>query len=283
MIISLRQIKNRIRSVESVKKVTHAMEIISIAKLRSVESQLLALRQYASELASLLNNLLAGREALANPFIEARQDKQKIALCLLTSDTGLCSMYNNNIIRLTEDFINKNGKEKIELIAVGRKGLKYFKRRGITVTAAFSELHGRYSEEINSKILSSLTDIFLSKKVDAVYVAYTHFASAVRRNPMIEKFLNIGSTEKEKIEYIFEPDINSIIEELIPLYLTHKMKLYFLEAFGCEHAARMFAMRESTDNAEELLDKMVLLRNKVRQANITKEMLEISSSAEVLR
>jgi F-type H+-transporting ATPase subunit gamma len=283
MIQSLRQIKNRIRSIDNVKKVTYAMEMISIAKLRPIQSQLANFKQYLSKTQSLLNNLLACRKGITNPFVEEREGKQKIALCLITSDTGLCGSYNNNIIRVAENFINKYGREKIELIAAGKKGLNYFKRRGVNIANSFIELHGRYSEVLGKNILGTLTGIFLSKKVNEVYIAYTHFESAARHIPRIEKFLNISSTGTSEIEYIFEPDINTIIEELIPSYLSNKMKLILLEAFGCEHSSRTIAMGESTENAKELLEKMIVLRNKVRQANITKDLLEISSAAEVLR
>ena len=181
MIQSLRHIKNRIRNIDNVKKVTYAMEMISMAKLRPVQNQLFSFKQYVSKTQTLLNNLLASTRGIDNPFTEERKNKQKIALCLITSDTGLCASYNNNIIRAAISFINRYDKDKIELICIGKKGLNYFKRREAKIANSFIDLHGRYSEEIGAKILGSLTEKFLSRKVDEAYIAYTHFESASRR------------------------------------------------------------------------------------------------------
>jgi F0F1-type ATP synthase, gamma subunit len=201
-----------------------------MAKLRPVQNQLLSFKQYVLKTQNLLNNLLASTD-IANSFTEERKDKQKIALCLITSDTGLCGSYNNNIIRAAASFINSYGKEKIELICIGRKGLNYFKRREMKIADSFIDLHGRYSEETGAKILGSLAENFLSGKVGEVYVAYTHFESASRHNPVIEKFLNLGTEISEKTEYLFEPDANTMVNELIPFYLSNKMKLILLESF----------------------------------------------------
>lgn len=284
MLQSLKQIKNRIRSVDNTKKVTHVMEMISIAKLKAAENRLLASKAYFPKIDSLLKHLLSGADSLSHPFLVERRVKEKIALCVIASDTGLCGVYNHEVLNAAEAFISKYEREKILLITVGKKASNHFRRKGLNTTQNFLDLHGRYSDEIASKILKTLTDIFLSGKADEVYVAYMHFETFSRQRPVIEKILNIDSVQGEKkIDYIVEPDINSVLTELIPIYISNKMKSLLLNAYSSEHTQRLIAMREATNNAEDLLKDLILSRNKVRQANITREIMEIVSSAEVLR
>ena len=284
MLESLKQIKNRIRSVENTRKVTNAMEMISVAKLRPLENRLPAQRAYFLNLERLLKKLLPRQKGEIHPFAAGRNLKGKLALCVITSDTGLCGMYNHDILHLADDFINRNGEDKILLITIGRKGLNYFKKKGINPREKFIELNGRYSDEISNEILKTLTDIYLSGEAYEVYLAYTYFTSPARHKPVIEKILNITlDADSNALEYLFEPDINSILAELIPVYLSHKVKSAILNSFASEQAARMVAMGEATKNADELLEDLILSRNKLRQANITKELMEIVSSAEVLR
>jgi F-type H+-transporting ATPase subunit gamma len=280
---SLRQIKSRIRGIENVKKVTHAMEMISVAKFKPLETRVAVAKNYFTKLEELLKNLLASSALSDHPFIAPRKDVKDIILCLVTSDTGLCGPYNMNVLRAADAFVNERGKEKVSLVPVGRKGLNYFKRKGVGSAAAFMDLHGRYSDDTASALLNTLTRGFSSNKACEVYAAYTRFDSASRHRVVIEKFLNISPPEGTKIDYILEPDIEGILDELLPLYLYHKVRLILINSFAAEHAARMLAMGESTNNAKELLEGLILWRNKVRQANITKEIMEIVSSAEVLK
>lgn len=285
MILSLRQIKSRIRSIENVKKVTHAMELISVAKFRVVENKALVFKQYYSKIEGLLKNLLTASAGagISNPYIVQRGDAKKTALCLVTSDTGLCASYNNNVIRLAEGFIGRRGKEKILLFCVGRKGFNHFRKKNIDIAQGYIGLTGRFNEEITRKIFKDLTSIYLSGKVDEVWFAYTDFESASRHKVVIEKFLNMEAPQGVRSDYILEPDAKGVLEELIPEYLFGKVKAVLLEAFASEHSSRMLAMGQATNNARELLEGLILRRNKMRQANITKEIIEIISSAEVLR
>jgi len=284
MLDSLKQIKNRIRTIEGTRKVTHAMEMISVAKLKSTESELFVAREYFARIKGLLDNILSNVEQVTHPLLAKRRAGGRAALCLITSDSGLSSDYNLNIIRATEAFINKYGQDKILLIVAGKKGFKYFQKKGIQIAAKFIESKGSYSGEITGRILTTLTDIFLLGKADEVYISYTRFQSISKHVPVMEKLFSIDLiAATQKIKYIVEPDINGILAELIPAYCSYKMKLAFLNAFTCEHASRMIAMAEATNNAEELLEGLVLFRNKLRQANINKELMELISSSEVLK
>ena len=286
MIQSLQQIKRRIRSIENTEKLTHAMEVISISKLRAAEERLLRAREYFSRLDKTLNNVLESFGASGHPLLEAREAKGKTTLCLITSDTGLCGSYNHNILREAQDFISGHAAGGIDLVAVGKRAVGYCKRRGIPVSGSYTELNGRYSREVSDKIAADLMDRFSSGKAAEVYVAYTRFESASRLKPVVEKFLNIAPKEPAKgkeMPCLVEPDIKSVLEYLLPAYLLNKMRFMILNSFASEHAARSMAMGEATNNADEMLETLTLLRNKVRQANITREIIEVISAADALK
>ena len=300
MILSLRQIKRRIRSVESTKKITRAMQMVSTAKFKRSEDMLYIGRPYYLKLDSILQRLLMSlkpEELRAHPLLEERAEKKNLAVCVITSDSGLCSVYNNNIIRATEDFITQHGKEKIKLVAVGRKGFAYFAKRGIKIAKSYVGLHGRYSPETADEIADALVGMFLSGEADEIYIAHTHFGAAMRYHTRVRKFLNIvphvpgvrttepkePAAKEDEIEFIADPSIEKILKDLIPRYISAKMRLILLDAFTSEHSARMMAMQTATDNAVELIDSLTMLRNKARQASITGEVLQVASAAEALK
>ncbi|MDD2927863.1 MAG: ATP synthase F1 subunit gamma [Candidatus Omnitrophica bacterium] len=283
MIQSLKTIKNRIRSIENTKKVTAAMELISVAKLNRIEKGLLNFRPYVTGLGNIMHNLISSSPQTRHIFLEERSGLDKICLCVITSDSGLCGVYNNNIIRLAEEFIRQQGKEKIILVCLGRKGFNYFRRQGLQVANAYLGVNGRYSEKLCLELNNRLKDIFISKAAPKVYIAYTHFKTALVHKPSVEKFLNLERLTQNQKDYITEPGVDTILNELIPKYIYMKLKLAILESFTAEHSARIIAMKSATDNAKDLLEKLTLLRNKTRQANITQEIMEIISSTEALK
>lgn len=280
---SLKHIKNRIRSIESIKKITRAMQMVSLAKLRPCENKLLALRVYLEKLKNLLACALAESGKVNNSFLIPVQNPKRIALCVISSDSGLCGTYNQNIFRAAENFIAGHKDFQVSIIAVGRKGFNYFKKKNFSLPLVYVEPQGNYAALMLDKIISDLTNLFLTRGADEVYLAYARFVSASRQEVKIEKFLNIDYAPGLREEYILEPDAKSLLDEIIPAYISAKMKACLLEAKTSEHAARIISMSEATSNAEELLDGLILLRNKVRQAGITKELIEIISSAEALK
>lgn len=258
------------------------MEMVAGAKLKKSENVLRSGSAYFLKLEAMLKNLLCGIDISAHPLLEQRP-KNNIGLCVITSDTGLCSAYNDNIIRFCEQFIRGKGKEKIKLITVGKKAFGYFKKRDFHVLHSYIGLQGVFSKNISDEIANVFTRLFLSKEVDEVYVIYTHFMSALKYKPALEKILNIERANTEEVEYILEPSKERILAELIPRYISAKMRAMLLNAFTSEHSARMIAMKAATDNAETMIDSLTLLRNKARQASITKEIIEVSSAAELLK
>ncbi|MCX5701109.1 MAG: ATP synthase F1 subunit gamma [Candidatus Omnitrophica bacterium] len=283
MIQTLKQIKNRIRSTENTQKVTSAMEMVSVAKLNRIGKKLHGLGEYVFALSELMYEFINSQDGLTHPFFKARERTDKICLCLITADSSLCGAYNNNIIRFAEQFINQHGKERVSLVCVGRKGFNYFKKYNLEILNTYIGMNGRYSEKIIQEVENNLINTFVSGKVAQIYIAYTHAKTALVHKPTIEKYLNIEYTPTKKIDYILEPDRGDILDEIIPKYISMKLRLIILNAFSAEHSSRTVAMKTATDNAKELLQSLVLLRNKVRQASITQELLEIISSSEALR
>ncbi|MFH0855403.1 MAG: ATP synthase F1 subunit gamma [Candidatus Omnitrophota bacterium] len=283
MIQSLKTIKNRIRSTENTEKVTAAMEMVSVAKLNKTEKSLIAIRPFVNGLEAIMNHLIGNLPQSAHPFLEAKSNSDRTCLCIITSDSGLCGVYNNEIIRTAENFCNSRGKEKMDLVCVGRKGFNYFKKNNFNVLNAYVGLNGRYSEKVSSAISNNLKAIFISGRVSQVHIAYTHFKTALIHEQRLEKFLNIDCPFEAKTSYILEPEKGAILNEIIPEYVFMKLKMILLEAFTVEHSSRTVAMKAATDNAKDLLQGLILLRNKVRQANITQEIMEIISSSEALK
>ena len=283
MIESLRNLKLRIKSIENTQKITRAMEMVSSSKLNRVRTALFMMRPYFTKFESVFTRLSSNLDASKNSFFRKQSDAGKIALCVITSDAGLCSVYNYAVTRLVEDFINKAGKDKVTLVTVGREGFNYFKKNDFPIAKRYMEIYGRYSDKIAKDIHDTLINMFLNKEVDEVYVAYTHFTTTLRLKPTIEKLLNIECNKAEHIEYIIEPDNDALLNKIVPAYLTEKIRLILLDSFTSEHASRMIAMKMATDNARDLIDTLTLLRNKARQAAITKDILEVVMSAEALK
>jgi F-type H+-transporting ATPase subunit gamma len=280
---SLKQIKNRIRSVENTKKVTGAMQMISVAKLNRIQEQLLVLRPYALKLEDIMHQLAGSAPRELSEYFKPGSFHQPIALCVITSDGGLCGMYNQNIIRAAQEFLGKHDSGRGKLILVGQKAVSYFKDAPQEILSSYIGLNAKFAPGFCDKITAQLSDLFLSGKVSTVNLAYTYFENSLIQRPVIEQLLNIQPKISKPVEYIAEPDLKSILDDLIPRYLKIKMQLALLESFTCEHAARTVSMKTATDNAKELLEGLVLFRNKVRQAGITQDILEITSSAEALK
>ncbi len=282
---SLRDLKLRIKSIEKTQKITRAMEMVSSAKLSRVKAALFLERPYFTGLEAMFGRLLTSARTAKNPFFDKRAGTGKAALCVITSDSGLCSVYNYAMIRFAENFINSRGRDNVALIVVGREGFNYFKKYNFSVINQYMELYGRYSDEISKRLYSDMTGLFLRREIDEAYIGYTHFTSTLRLKPTIEKFLNLERKVPPggNIEYIIEPDMETLTEEMARAYLSEKIRLVLLDAFTSEHASRMIAMKMATDNARDLIDTLTLLRNKARQAAITKDILEVVMSAEALK
>jgi F-type H+-transporting ATPase subunit gamma len=277
----LRQLKSRIRSVEGTWKVTRAMEMVSMAKFKAIESPLRMARKYFEKVESFFTNVASVETTVHSPFMSSR--KGPLGLLIISADTGLCGVYNYQLTRAVEKFIAANPDREIKLYIYGRKGVGHFRKKGMTITHIFPGMHGRLKADFHQSILEKMTTDFLKHSLAEVYVAHTVFVNAMKSKAKVEKLLHIERPQVKDSNFILEFKNDGVLSELIPLFLSSKLRLMMLESLTSEHASRMVAMKASKDNAKELMGDLVLLRNKVRQAVITKEVIEIISSVEALK
>ncbi len=297
---ALRDIRRRINAVRSIQKITKAMKMVAAARLRRAQDRIISARPYAKKIEQLVQDFISTFESVFDsPFLKEREIRN-IALVVVTADRGLCGSFNTNIIRKASSLIEERRSEypnaKIKLICVGKKGYDYFSKRGkdLEIVGSFTGLFKKtieyfWVEEITKRIV----DGFLREEFDRVEIIYNEFKSIVQQRIVIEQFLPIVSkveTVKPSkglkvplVEYIYEPNAEDILKNLLPKYLETYILRVLLESNAAEQAARMTAMDNATENANELLRDLQLLFNKTRQAMITKEMLEIASGAEALR
>ncbi|MFQ6032399.1 MAG: ATP synthase F1 subunit gamma, partial [Candidatus Zixiibacteriota bacterium] len=217
-----------------------------------------------------------------------KREVKKVALVIISSDRGLCGSYNTNIIRAADEFLRKYEREKVVLVNIGKKGYTHYAKRLWEIRLKYLDLGGNIVVSQVKNITNDLVNLFLSQEVDEIYFLYTRFISATTYSVTLEKFLNIESqVEREGkqayLEFIFEPSPEKIFSNLLPNYCMTKVQMALAESFASEHGSRMISMGAATKNAEEMIEHLTLVRNKLRQASITKEMLEITTSAEALK
>lgn len=281
---TLRQIKNRIRSVANTRKITSAMQLVSAAKLSRSRAAFHSYRVYAQRLESVLKRFAGGIKDIADPLFKERTDLRSIAVCAIASDSGLCGNYNDGLLNTVDKFLSARRDTAVTLISVGQEVTNFMRKRGLTPHKAYPNLYGKYNPAVSDEITDMLKDMFLSGKICEAYIAYTRFSPSLRHAPVVERFLPIKPVESvDGPSYISEPDRQRLLSDLVSHYLMHKIRSVMLEAFTSEHSARMFAMKNATDNADELIDTLTLQRNKARQAAITQEITEIAMSAEALK
>jgi F-type H+-transporting ATPase subunit gamma len=258
------------------------MEMVAAAKLRRFQDMMMKARPFTAGLELLLKRVSRGSLAQAHPFIQKR-DGNRVLLIVITSDAGLCGSYNQDLISITRRFIAAQP-VKPELIGVGKMGIAAFKA-GHNFRESLTDLRASRIEEVLTALKTAVEKIYLAGEADAVYVTYSHFKNVTSYQAVTEKLLpfeppvEADAAAEREIDYIFEPSPEIIFQRLIPLYFEAKMRTLFLEAIVSEQIARMTAMHQATGNAKEMIDTLVLLRNKARQAAITKEIIEIVSGS----
>lgn len=281
---TLRDIKRRIRSVKSTQQITKAMEMVAAAKLRRAQSRVLATRPYARAMDAMLENLSATAAEVGHPLFTPRPVKKRLVV-VIGADRGLCGSYNAGLFRATEVFLRSEEGDSSQLFLIGRKARDYFRRRRYDVLDVLTDIPTDGLLESVRALSERLQKAFLSGDVDAVDLEYTQYVSVMSRRIVREPFLPIRPREGHgpAKNYIFEPDAETLLAELLPRYATTKLLQALAEAMASEQAARMVAMSSARKNAGELIDALVLRRNRLRQAIITKEISEIVGGAEALK
>ncbi|MEK7775650.1 MAG: ATP synthase F1 subunit gamma [Candidatus Zixiibacteriota bacterium] len=284
---TLREVRNRIRSVASTRRITKAMEMVAASKLRRAQQRVEQVRPYARKMDEMLSHLAAGSsDEIMHPFFEVRPVKRK-TLVVVTSDRGLCGSFNANILRKAMQWIQANQGTAFEIVTVGKKGNDYFKRRPYPVVRFVGDWGGVLKYDKARSLVSFLTERFSTGETDEIDILYTQFFSLVKYRVNEERYLPIPkpkvSDGGSASDYIFEPNPTDIYAALMPGYATTKLVTALADSFASEHGSRMVAMGAATKNAGEMIQTLTLDYNKARQAQITKELLEVVSGAEALR
>lgn len=289
---TLRDIRKRLKAVQSTKKITAAMKMVAASKMRKVQDRMLNFRPYALRMQTILSDLAKVAEREIHPLLALRP-KKTIEVLVMTSDKGLCGAFNTNILRAAANYINSLKKEGVEVnvSVVGRKARDYFRRRNVTMRKTWIGLSGRITYTNAQEIAADLSENYTNEAFDEVTVIYNEFKSLVTQKVTIVKLLPIGAIEGEEgqkessmtADYLYEPSRAAIFERLLPKYVEIQIYRGLLESSAAEEAARMAAMENATKNCSELITKITLLANKVRQASITKELMDIVGGVEALK
>ncbi len=288
---SLRDIRNRIGSVKSTRQITKAMKMVAAAKLRRAQDAILKTRPYAMLLEQSLSRIAAraaAEEVVAHPLLAPRVQKTA-EVVVITSDRGLAGGFNSNIARRAQRFITENDErfEKVDLATIGRKGRDFFRARKIAVRKDFTGVHSDLRYEKAEAIAAEYTERYLAGEVDAVFLAYNEFKSAISQKPVVVQLLPIETTPAAEggsaIDFKYEPSREALLADLLPRQIAMQVWRALLESAASEHGARMSAMESATKNAEEMIAMLTLQYNRARQAYVTKELMEIVSGAEALK
>ncbi len=289
---SLKEVRNRIASVNSTQQITKAMKMVSAAKLRRATDAITQMRPYSQKLTEMIATVSASAEvAKSNPFTTVR-DIQRVLIIVVTSDRGLCGAFNANVGKaavtlVNEKYASQQAAGNVEILALGKKGGEYLSRRGFKVNDAFVDIFTKLSFANVRLAAEAAMDGFVTGKYDVVELVYNEFKNVATQVLQVEQMLPIveaesTQTKKSSVDYIFEPSEEEIINELMPKALKLQVFKAVLESNASEHGARMTAMDKATENAGELLKELKLIYNRSRQAAITKEILEIVGGAEAL-
>lgn len=287
---SLLDIRRRIRSVKNTQQLTKAMKMVSAAKLRRAQDRVMSARPYADQLRNVLGNLADRVENITHPLLEVRPE-ERILVVVMTADRGLCGAFNSNLIRTAQNFVRDSVARNPSLYPVGRKGRDYFRRREVPITSDyinfFTKLDYGHARDIAQKII----ELYTETKIDAVYLVYNEFKSAIQQRVSLEKLLPLGRVELQEpssgiapmpVEYIFEQAPQQVFDRLLPKYVEIQVYRALLESAAAEHGARMGAMDTASRNAGEMIESLTLNMNRVRQAAITREIIEVVSGAGAL-
>ena len=279
---ALIDIRRRIRSVKSTQQVTKAMKMVSAAKLRRAQEAIFAARPFARKMLEVLNRMASRADPHAHPLLEDRGEGKVLAV-VITADKGLCGAFNANIIRTVSRFLAERPEVDVSLSFVGRKGRDFFRRRQVKVRSEHVGVYQALRFETAREIAADLIEAFTSGEVDRVFLVHNEFKSVIQQPLVVDRILPIERHEirPEELEqdYLYEPAPAAIFEDMLPRHVEVQVWRALLESVAAEHGARMTAMDAATNNATDLIDSLTLHMNKVRQAAITREIIEVVSGA----
>ncbi len=290
---SLKVLKTRIASVKSTQQITRAMKLVAAAKMKRAIDAALASRPYSDEVTAVLQSLMARIDQVDNPLLKAHDEVKNVAVIVVTSDRGLCGGFNNALIRKTTRWIDANQSEAgfadIEVMTYGKKAGDAFRRGDYKHGRSHADLKPSEFPTMVAELVQELCNRYEGGDLDEVYLSYNHFENTLSQEPTIEKLFPLTALAQSDDEdpqhladFVYEPDQNTILSEILPLFLRTRIHQVFLESTAGEHAARMTAMDAASRNAKDVIDRLTLEYNRARQAAITRELVEIVAGAEAL-
>jgi F-type H+-transporting ATPase subunit gamma len=285
-----KELKGRIRSVQNTRKITRTMEMVSTSKLKRAQDRVAAARPYAEKLGAVIARLLNPELAERYPLLRQPEKVSRAAVVLITSNRGLAGAFNANLIREARTLLRslRSDGADAELHAVGKKGVSFFRFQGETLSTAISDITDKPSAADAERVVGALVDRFTAGELDAVYVVYAKFVSALNTPPTVLQVLPVqppaageGESARE-VDYILEPGADEILSHILPLYVRNSVYRALVETSAAEHGARRTAMKNATDNAGDMLESLTRTYNRIRQAAITQEIAEIVGGAAAL-
>jgi F-type H+-transporting ATPase subunit gamma len=289
---ALKEVRNRIKSVQSTQQITKAMKMVSAAKLRRAQDAITQMRPYAKKLQEMLSNIVSNTDGDAGMELANARPIENVLIIVVTSDRGLCGGYNSNLIKLTKQTINQKyaaqySAGKVQILPIGKKGYEHFGKLGYRLVSDYWDLFTDLRFDRVEQAARYAMDAFRRQEVDAVEIIYSEFKNAASQVYIAEPFLPVQRIENEgqatKADFIFEPNQDVLIAELMPKILNTQLFKAVLDANASEHGARMTAMDKASDNANEMLKTLKISYNRARQAAITTELTEIVSGAAALQ
>ncbi|HVS87755.1 MAG TPA: ATP synthase F1 subunit gamma [Candidatus Acidoferrum sp.] len=285
---TLLDFRRRIRSVKNTQQITRAMKFVAAARLRRAQEAALAARPFARELARVLRSTMARIEEPQHPLLAQRPEQNVLAI-VLTGERGLAGAFNANILRKANEFFRANKAKKLSTVTVGKKGRDALKKAGFNIVTEYVNVLARVNFGTAREIASVVTDLYAKEEIDSVYIVFSEFKTVMTPNLVVEKLLPVEAIRADEesaaeqalaqVDYIYEQPEEQILDKLLPRYIETQILRAMLESSAAEHAARMTAMESATKNAGEVIEALTLYMNKVRQAAITKEIIEIISGA----
>ncbi len=287
---TLRDIRRRIRSVESTQKITRAMKLVAAAKLRRAQERILSARPYASKMAELLGNLVSGAasgDEPSHPLLAQREGPRR-QIVIITADRGLAGAFNSNILRRALEFIRESNTKEVTLVAVGRKARDFYRRRPWPIDRDLVGFWDRLEFSHAADLADYFMQRYLNDEVDEVHLIYNEFRSVAVQRPVRQQLLPSPSADGDgapgdAVDYIYEPSPEAILGDLLPRHIRMQVYRAMMESLAGEYGARMTAMEAATKNAKEIIGVLTIQYNKARQEKITKELLDIVGGAEALK
>jgi F-type H+-transporting ATPase subunit gamma len=280
---ALIDIRRRIRSVKSTQQITKAMKMVSAAKLRRAQEAMFAARPYARKMLEVLNSLASRAESDVHPLLEQHTGSGRTLLVVITADKGLCGAFNANIVRTAARFLAERAGGSVELALLGRKGRDFFRRREVRIRSEQAGIFSALRYATARTLAAELVDAFTRHEVDEVFLVYNEFKSVIQQRLVVERLLPIERhalrPQEPAMDYLYEPSPQAIFSKILPKHVEVQVWRALLESVAAEHGARMTAMDSATNNATEMIERLTLYMNKVRQAAITKEIIEVVSGA----